>query len=662
MIQKTTSLLKIAALKKRIKVIRGGQGAGKTISILILLINHAASKPDKEILILSSELTKMRLTVIKDFVKLMRLIGIYDDSRFLAGTLYRFPNGSFIKFIGLDKSDVGKGLRSDVAYFNEVNKIDFESYRQVASRAGQVYADYNPDAEFYIDTDVVGRPDCDFLQLTFKDNELLSENERSEILNYYTNGYYENGEVKNKYWANLWNVYGLGNIGNLQGVIFENWNEVDAIPPNAEFISYGMDWGFTNDPTTLIEVYRYNGELYVNELIYQTGLTNSDIVLRMNELGINKYADIIADSAEPKSIEDIYRGGFKNIYPALKGSDSIRNSIDTLQQFTINITKSSTNLIKEFRTWRWAVDKEGKQLGTPIDKNNHCFTADTLITTINGQVPIINVKVGDLVLTSKGYKKVLKTFDNGVKDVNKYSMQFDTNLVYLCSTKEHKIKTKNGWKTISELKAKDVMYQLKHSTEKNTSCIQEKGIIAEGVKGCIQKYGNFIMELFQKATIYITLTEIKRITILQTLILLKHLCILDLRVRKELKKTLNGLKTFIQKVLSLQKNGTNLKREKNGIRNMVKKCGLIENIKRLIVNYAEKNTKLEKQQAQNIAIKTVKLKHLDLGESHKANVYDLMIEDEHEYFANGILVHNCIDALRYVALNKINKSSKIELL
>ena len=197
----------------------------------------------------------------------------------------------------------------------------------------------------------------------------------TEILNYYTNGYYENGEVKNKYWANLWNVYGLGNIGNLQGVIFENWNEVDLIPPNAEFISYGMDWGFTADPTTLIEVYRYNGELYVNELIYQTGLTNSDIVLRMNELNINRYADIIADSAEPKSIEDIYRGGYKNIYPALKGSDSIRNSIDTLQQFTINITKSSTNLIKEFRTWRWAVDKEGKQLGTPIDKDNHAIDA-----------------------------------------------------------------------------------------------------------------------------------------------------------------------------------------------------------------------------------------------------------------------------------------------
>jgi hypothetical protein len=149
MIQKTTSLQKIASLRKKIRIIQGGQGAGKTISILILLINHAASKENKEILIISSELTKMRLTVIKDFVKVMRLAGLYEDSRFIAGTLYRFKNGSFIKFIGLDKSDVGKGLRSDVAYFNEVNKIDFESYRQVASRTKIVYADFNADKEFF---------------------------------------------------------------------------------------------------------------------------------------------------------------------------------------------------------------------------------------------------------------------------------------------------------------------------------------------------------------------------------------------------------------------------------------------------------------------------------------------------------------------------------
>ena len=163
MIQPTTALNKIAGSRKKITVVQGGQGASKTFSILMLLINHASSVEDREILILSAELTKMRLTVIKDFVKIMKMYGIYEDNRFIAGTLYRFRNNSFIKFIGLDKSDAGKGLRSDVAYFNEVNKIDSETYRQVASRTKKVYADFNPDAEFFINTEIVPRSDCDFL-------------------------------------------------------------------------------------------------------------------------------------------------------------------------------------------------------------------------------------------------------------------------------------------------------------------------------------------------------------------------------------------------------------------------------------------------------------------------------------------------------------------
>jgi phage terminase large subunit len=370
----TTSLKKVASLKKRIRVIRGGQGAGKTISILILLINHAASKPDKEILIISAELTKMRLTVIKDFVKLMKLIGIYDESLFLAETLYKFPNGSFIKFIGLDKADVGKGLRSDVAYFNEVNKCDFESYRQVASRAKIVFADYNPDTEFYIDTDVITRDDCDFLQLTFEDNELLSSDERSEILLYKDKGYHIDGTVKNSYYANLWQVYGLGNIGNLEGVVFSNWSQTYFIPIEAKFIAYGLDWGFTNDPTALIEVYQYNKAIYVNELIYQTRLTNGEIINKLKILAVKNNLCIVADSAEPKSIQDVNNAGFW-IEPARKGQDSIKNSIDRLQEYQIYVTSTSLNLIKELRQYRWAKDREGKALNAPEDILNHAIDA-----------------------------------------------------------------------------------------------------------------------------------------------------------------------------------------------------------------------------------------------------------------------------------------------
>lgn len=371
-LQSTTALRKIAGLRKRIKVVRGGQGAGKTISILILLINHAASTPDREILIVSSELTKMRLTVIKDFVKVMKLAGIYEERRFLAGTLYRFPNGSFVKFIGLDQEDIGKGLRCDVAYFNEVNKIDFETYRQIASRAKQVFADYNPDAEFFIDTEVVGREDCDFLQLTFMDNELLDEEERKEILMYKERGYDSKGNIVNKYYANLWQVYGLGNIGNLQGVVFENWGVVDSIPAKAEFIAYGLDFGFTNDPTGFIKVFKDNDDLYFDELIYETRLTNQKIAQRFRELGVNEYDEIIADSAEPKSIEELRFEGF-NVIGANKGPDSIKASIDILQQYNLRVTRNSKNFQREMRGYIYDTDKNGKSINKPIDKDNHCI-------------------------------------------------------------------------------------------------------------------------------------------------------------------------------------------------------------------------------------------------------------------------------------------------
>jgi phage terminase large subunit len=374
MIQQTTALRKISGLKKRIKVIRGGQGAGKTISILILLINHASSKANKEILIVSEELTKMRLTVIKDFVKVMQLAGIYQESHFLAGTLYRFKNGSFIKFIGLDKEDIGKGLRCDIAYFNEVNKIDFESYRQVASRANKIFCDYNPDAEFFIDKEVIGRDDCDFLQLTYDDNELLDDNERKEILSYKDKGYNPDGTILNEYWANLWNVYGLGNIGSLRGVVFSNWTDIDQLPQEAKLLGYGADWGFTNDPTTLIGIYQWNGQYIFDEIIYQKGLVNSEIANLFKSKDVTKSHYIYADSAEPKTIQDIANYGFR-IKGAEKGKDSVMFGISLMQEQKFLVTKQSTNLIKELRSYVWDTDKSGKQVNKPIDAFNHCIDA-----------------------------------------------------------------------------------------------------------------------------------------------------------------------------------------------------------------------------------------------------------------------------------------------
>jgi len=311
----------------------------------------------------------------------MKLSGLYVESKFLAGTLYRFPNGSFIKFIGLDKSDVGKGLRSDIAYFNEVNKCDSESYRQVASRAKKVYSDYNPDAPFFIDKEVIGRDDCDFIQLTFQDNEMLDDNERNEILNYYRLAYgvdYVEGqqppELVSEYWANLWNVYGMGNIGSLRGVVFSNWSEIDSLPQDAKFVGYSIDFGYSNDPTSVIMGYEYNGVRIYNEVVYRTGLLNSDIADLLKENDITKQMIGYADSADPKSIADINRYGF-TLKPVTKGADSIMYGVGLMQEQPFQITKRSTNLRKELQNYCWAKDRDGMEINKPIDAWNHAIDA-----------------------------------------------------------------------------------------------------------------------------------------------------------------------------------------------------------------------------------------------------------------------------------------------
>jgi phage terminase large subunit len=374
-LKQTTALKKICTLRKKYVAVRGGQGSSKTFSILTLLINHASGKPNRNIYVVSAELTKMRETVIKDFVFIMTEAGIFNADYFLAGTLYKYPNGSTIKFLGLDKEDVGKGLRSHVVYFNEVNKVNQETFRQMASRSDKIYLDYNPDAEFYIDTDIIPRQDCDFVQLTFKDNECLKEGEREEILNYYNQGYNADGSIKNKYWSNLWQVYGLGNIGNLQGIIYENWSEIEAIPNDAEFISYGLDFGFSNSRTAFMVMYKKENNLYLKELIYKTGMTGIDIINKFKELEISLTLSIVADHARPEMIEDIRRAGFKGIRECIKGAGSVITGIDHLQRYNLFITSDSVNAINEARSYRWSLDKNGKSSNEPVKENDDFWDA-----------------------------------------------------------------------------------------------------------------------------------------------------------------------------------------------------------------------------------------------------------------------------------------------
>ena len=361
----TTAIRKINALKKRIKIIQGGTSAGKTYGILPVLITKAATYSRTEISVVAESIPHLRRGALKDFLKIMKETGRYFDERFNKSLLrYEFANGSVIEFFSADDSSKLRGARRDVLYINECNNVTFESYNELAIRTKkEVFLDFNPANEFWVHTELKDEPDSDFLILTYKDNEALDNSIVQQI---------EKNRLKSEtssYWANWWRVYGLGEIGMLEGVIFSNWKQIDKLPAEAKLIGIGLDFGYTNDPTAIIEVYNYNGTRILNELKYQTGMLNSDIAKTLP-----KNVIVYADSSEPKSIDEIKRYGI-TIKGVTKGKDSINYGIDVIQQQEYLVTSNSVNLIKELRAYCWDVDKHGTRLNKPIDNNNHAIDA-----------------------------------------------------------------------------------------------------------------------------------------------------------------------------------------------------------------------------------------------------------------------------------------------
>lgn len=378
----TNGIKKLRQLTKRIKVIPGGTSAGKTYGIIPILIDRAATTPGTEISIVSESLPHLRKGAMKDFIKIMKATGRWFEERFnKTWSVYTFANGSYIEFFSADQEEKVRGPRRNILYINECNNIIFETYHQLAIRTDrEIWLDFNPSADFWAYQELRNDPDAEWLTLTYPDNNALSTSIIEEIEKALTKGFhnptlqggdlFKENNIKSPYWSNWWKVYGLGQLGALMGAVLSNWRVCDAIPKDAKLIGCGLDFGFTNDPTGEVEVYLQNGELWVNELIYQTGLTNPDIAKMHKGFKWLAGAEIIADSAEPKSIEELNRLGLR-VTPALKGQDSVKNGLDILQRYAINVTKSSTNLIQELRSYCWETDRSGNTLNKPIDAFNH---------------------------------------------------------------------------------------------------------------------------------------------------------------------------------------------------------------------------------------------------------------------------------------------------
>jgi len=367
MFRVTTALKKILKLKKRIKGVQGGTSAGKTYNIIPIEIDYAIKHPMTETSIVAESVPHLRRGVIKDFKKIMNDTGRWVSTNWHStNSTYTFSNGSYIEFFGADDDSKLRGARRDRLYMNEANNMSFHSFTELAARTkGDVTLDWNPVNKFWFHNELLGDDNVDFIILTYKDNEACPQSAIDFIL-----AAKEKAKTS-KFWANWYSVYGLGEVGNLEGVVFNDWEQIGMIPKEARLLGYGMDFGYTNDPTTMVAAYKYNDAIIFDEVIYGKGLMNSDIV---NLIRQEKRANIYADAAEPKSIAEIKRYGI-NIRSATKGADSINYGINLLQEKKLLITKRSINLIKELRNYIWLTDKSGNSLNKPTDAFNHCIDA-----------------------------------------------------------------------------------------------------------------------------------------------------------------------------------------------------------------------------------------------------------------------------------------------
>lgn len=359
---------------------RGGTRSGKTYSILQFLhqLIPLADKAGDITSVVSESMPHLKRGAIRDFESILGH-PLANDPRWNASDfIYTYPNGARLEFFSVDSSDKVLGPKRKRLLENECNHISFDTHRQLAVRTtGTIFLDYNPAAVFWCIEKVETKKNCITIKTTYLDNvdsatgeSFLSPEQIEEI----------EGNKDDKNW---WKVYGLGEIGTLEGLIYE-MEQIDELPSGPEASSlkecYGMDFGFTNDPTTLMHILADTGRkiLYVDQCLYRTHMKNGDIIDHLKSTGVNPRAEIYADCAEPKSIAEIKSAGF-NIIACDKDapvkSDKLKFQLLWMQGWKIYITKTSLDAIKEQRNYTWAKDKDGNLLNEPIDKWNHCLDA-----------------------------------------------------------------------------------------------------------------------------------------------------------------------------------------------------------------------------------------------------------------------------------------------
>lgn len=345
---------------------QGGTSSGKTYSILQVLFTIACERPDSVITVAGQDIPNLKVGAMRDaatIVQKTKLFAEQIESFNKTDRVYKFKNGSVIEFNSYDDEQDAKSGKRDYLFVNEANGIPYKVYEQLALRTRfQVFIDYNPNEEFWVHEFVIGQEGVQLFISDHRHNPFLSDVIRRKI-----------EALKDKD-IELWKVYARGLTGKIEGLIYRNYHMVKAVPEQAKLIAGGLDFGYTNDPTSFLNVYKMDDELYIDELIYESAMTNPDIANRLTSLGVKRHHEIYADSSEPKSIKEISNYDF-NIMPVDKGPDSVKNGIDVLKRYKLNITESSHGLKKEIKSYKWKVDNSGKPLNVPVDFMNHSLDA-----------------------------------------------------------------------------------------------------------------------------------------------------------------------------------------------------------------------------------------------------------------------------------------------
>lgn len=304
----------------------------------------------------------MKRGAIRDFKNIMQEHRYWKEDLWNAtDSIYTFETGSQMEFFSSDNGDKLRGARRDRLFINEANNVTFDAFNQLEVRTKDfVYLDWNPSHDFWFYTDVIGkRTDVEKIILTYKDNEALSPEIVASI-----------EQRKNN--ASWWKVYGEGQLGEVEGKIYKDWQIIDEIPHEARLERRGLDFGYTNDPSCLVDIYYYNGGYILDEQMYRKGMTNkqiADVILNQQQQCL-----VIADSAEPKSIDEIRSYGV-SIQPAKKGQGSVAHGIQFVQGKRISVTKRSAEVIREYRNYLWKVDKNGIVLNEPDHLYSHSMDA-----------------------------------------------------------------------------------------------------------------------------------------------------------------------------------------------------------------------------------------------------------------------------------------------